>query len=361
MPTSDVTLSPPAKAAIGSLIAIGVLCAPSASFADEGGLSFWLPGLFGSLAAVPQQPGFALTSSYFHDDVHAGADVSRAREITIGKLPATLNVNLSGNLHAYVDLNILIANYAFATPVLGGQLAVSMLGIYGRESATVDANLSGSLATPLGSIPFARSDMINGSVTGFGDLYPMVSLRWNAGVNNYMTYITGDIPVGNYDASRLTNLGLGHGAIDGGFGYTYFDQKTGHEISGVLGFTYNTVNPITQYQSGVDLHFDWGASQFLTKQLQVGVVGYVYDEVGCDSGFGDRVGCFQSRVVGVGPQIGYLIPLGALQAYVNLKGYGEFDAQNRPHGWNTWLTVSLAPAAPSPEPPPSATRRMYTK
>jgi hypothetical protein len=309
----------------------------------------------------PQQPGFALTSIYFHDDVRAGGDVARAREISIGQLPATINASLSGNLHAYVDLNILIANYAFATPVLGGQLAVSMLGIYGRESATVDANLSGSLATPLGSIPFARSDTINGSVTGFGDLYPMVSLRWNAGVNNYMTYITGDVPVGNYDSSLLTNLGLGHGAIDGGFGYTYFDQKTGHEIWGVLGFTYYTVNPITQYQSGVDLHFDWGASQFLTKQLQVGVVGYVYDEIGCDSGFGDRVGCFQSRVVGIGPQLGYIIPLGATQAYINIKGYGEFDAQNRPHGWNTWLTVSLAPAAPSPEPPPSATRRMYTK
>ena len=39
----------------------------------------------------------------------------------------------------------------------------------------------------------------------------------------------------------------------------------------------------------------------LTKQLQIGVVGYVYDELGCDSGSGDRVGCFQSRVVGVGP------------------------------------------------------------
>jgi hypothetical protein len=119
-------------------------------------------------------------------------------------------------------------------------------------------------------------------------------------------------------------------------------------------------NPATQYQSGVDLHFDWGASQFLTKQLQVGVVGYVYDEIGCDSGVGHRVGCFQSRVIGIGPQLGYIIPLGTMQAYINLKGYGEFDAQNRAHGWNTWLTVRLAPAPPSVEPPPSATRRMYT-
>jgi hypothetical protein len=145
---------------------------------------------------------------------------------------------------------------------------------------------------------------------GFGDLYPMFTVRWNAGVNNYMTYITGDIPVGAYDPARLSNIGIGHGAVDGGVGYTYFDPKTGHEISGVLGFTYNTINPDTQYQNGVDMHFDWGASQFLTKQLQIGVVGYVYNEVGCDSGSeGDWRGCLITRRASVGHlQIAILIP-----------------------------------------------------
>jgi hypothetical protein len=109
------------------------------------------------------------------------------------------------------------------------------------------------------------------------------------------------------------------------------------------------------------MHLDWGMSQFVTKQFQVGLVGYVYNEVGCDSSSGDQVGCFQSRVVGVGPQLGYIIPLGTMQAYINVKGYGEFDAQNRAHGWNTWLTVQLAPAAPSPAPPPAPTRSMYMK
>jgi hypothetical protein len=33
--------------------------ASSVVWADEGGISFWLPGTFGSLAAVPQQPGWS--------------------------------------------------------------------------------------------------------------------------------------------------------------------------------------------------------------------------------------------------------------------------------------------------------------
>lgn len=76
----------------------------------------------------------------------------------------------------------------------------------------------------------------------------------------------------------------------------------------------------------------------------VGVVGYLYDEIGCDSGSGDHVGCFQWRVVGLGPQISYLFPVGDLQGYLNLKAYGEFAAQDRPDGWNIWLTFAISPA-----------------
>jgi Putative MetA-pathway of phenol degradation len=116
----------------------------------------------------------------------------------------------------------------------------------------------------------------------------------------------------------------------------------------------------TQYQNGVDLHFDWGASQFLTKQVQVGLVGYVYKEIGCDSGSGDRVGCFQSQVFGVGPQFGYIFPLSqGLQGYINVKGYGEFGNSARPAGWNTWLTFVISPAEASPPPTTKPIVRKY--
>ena len=44
----------------------------------------------------------------------------------------------------------------------------------------------------------------------------------------------------------------------------------------MLGFTYDFLNPSTQYQNGVDMHLDWSASQFLTKKFMLGLVGYVY-------------------------------------------------------------------------------------
>ena len=71
----------------------------SCASADENGISFWLPGLFGSLAATPQQPGWALANIYYHTSVSAGADVARAREFTLGRVPANLTLNANLNLH----------------------------------------------------------------------------------------------------------------------------------------------------------------------------------------------------------------------------------------------------------------------
>jgi hypothetical protein len=58
-----------------------------AAKADEGGVSFWLPGLFGSLAAAPQQPGFSLTSIYYNTFVSASGNVALSREFELGQIP----------------------------------------------------------------------------------------------------------------------------------------------------------------------------------------------------------------------------------------------------------------------------------
>jgi len=88
----------------------------------------------------------------------------------------------------------------------------------------------------------------------------------------------------------------------------------------------------------------------LTEQLNAGIAGYVYREIGCDSGAGARLGCFQSQVAGIGPQIGFSFPVGGLDGYINLRAYKEFSAENRPQGWNAWVTLSLTPQE-TPEKP----------
>jgi hypothetical protein len=333
----------------GILSIVAVVATPNASIADEGGVSFWLPGIYGSLAAVPQQPGWSLGTVYYHTSVDASGAVSAARQVTHGQLTANVSGTLTGQLNASADLALIVPTYTLATPVLGGQLALGMMAVTGRMKADVDATLTGSV----GPFGFTKSGSFGDSVSGFGDLYPQATMRWNQGVHNFMAYATGDIPVGAYDPTRLANLGIGHGAIDGGAGYTYLNPQTGQEFSAVGGLTYNFKNTDTQYQNGVDFHLDGAFSQFLSKQFFVGVVGYTYQQVTADSGALPILGDFRSRVSALGPQIGYLFPVGNMQGYVNLKAYKEFDAANRPEGWNAWVTFAISPAAAPPPTPQS--------
>jgi hypothetical protein len=204
-----------------------------------------------------------------------------------------------------------------------GTVATSRLITIGRFNPVVDITLPAHLA--------ARPDLVL-----FAPSY---------------TFAT---PVLGGQASVLVLQGVDHARG----GYTYFNPHTGNEFSAVLGFTYNFENPSTDYKNGTDMHLDLGVSKFLTKQLQIGAVGYAYQQITCDSGAGNRVGCFESRIFGLGPQIGYLFPLGEhYQGYLNLKGYKEFEAENRAEGWNVWLTFAISPAAPH-EPPPARTPRV---
>jgi hypothetical protein len=328
---------------------------PGAACADESGVSYWLPGRFGSLAATPQVPGWSWAEVYYHTSVEASGAVAAAKQIQIGRIPANVNVNLNANLNAQADLVLLNPTYTFATPVLGGQLAIGVTGLFGRAATGID----GTLTTAVGPFATTRTGSLSDSLTSVGDLYPQATLKWNAGVHNFMTYVTGDIPVGAYDPTRLSNLGIGHGAIDGGGGYTFFNPAAGQEFSAVAGFTYNFKNQDTQYQNGIDFHLDWGVSQFLSKQVFVGLVGYAYQQVTDDFGQNPILGGFRSRVFGIGPQLGYLFPVEDMQGYLNVKAYGEFAAENRPSGWNTWLTFSISPMAPTSTVTP--TRRMVNK
>jgi hypothetical protein len=344
--------SAPARALTSALVLGALVGAPTMARADEGGVSFWIPGFYGSLAAAPLQPGFSAANIYYHTSVKAGADVAFAKQVSPGRLTANFNANLNLNLNADADLGLFIPQYTFATPFLGGQATVGVIAAYGRLSTTVDGTLTASLG-PFGfTVGGSRTD----TTWGWGDVIPQFNVRWNHGVHNWMAYITGDIPVGAYDSSRLSNIGIGHGAIDAGGGYTYLNPETGREFSAVLGFTYNFLNQSTQYQNGVDMHLDYAASQFISKQTLIGLVGYVYQQLSCDSGSADRVGCFESRVFGLGPQIGHIMPLGDLQGYFNLKGYKEFGAEHRPEGWNVWLTFVISPAARPTTPLPRITK-----
>lgn len=323
------------------LAALALAAGAAPASADQGGVSFWLPGSFGSFAATPLTPGWSWATIYLHSDVSAGGDVAASRAIRFGNRTANLNIRLDAELDAKADLVLGGPTYVAQTPVLGGQFAVTLLAGYGRQHADIQANVTGAL----GPIGFSASRNVSQELAAFTDLFVQPTLRWNHGVHNYLIYGMTNIPVGSYDANRLVNLGLGHWSIDGGAGYTYFDPSKGWEFSVVTGFTYNAENKDLQYQNGIDWHTDWGISKMLNQHVFVGAVGYWYQQITGDSGAGATFGPFKSQVGGIGPQIGFLFPVGDMQGALNIKAYWEFEAEHRPEGWNMWVAFNLSPRA----------------
>src|SRR6478735_9086636 len=323
-----------------SAIAFSTFFGQRSSPADESGASFWSPGTFANLAAVPGPPGWSFNATYFHATLAGGSNVATADVLPLFPR-TTLRVQLDSDIKTNVDIAILTPAYTLATPVWGGRLDFKLFIPVGGARTQIDALVTGAL----GPIGFSTQNSISDTLRSFGDPAPQLSLKWNEGVNNFMVYSRGGIPVGDYNPDRIVNLGKGHGALDNGFGYTYFNEATGFEFSAVSALTYNFRNPQTDYQNGIDWHIDLEASRFLTKQLYVGAVGYSFNQLTGDTGSGATLGSYVSRISAVGPEVGVLFPIGGMQGSLNLRDYWEFAAQNRSSGWNTWLVFSIAPMA----------------
>ena len=133
---------------VGSLCVLALVANPRTASADAGGASFWLPGIFGSLAAVPGVPGWAYTSLYVHESESAGASKNF---ILGGRVPGSV----VAGLNAHADVGVQGLTYVSPMPVLGGQASFSVLGAGGNVGVGIDATLTGP-----------RGNTISGSATG---------------------------------------------------------------------------------------------------------------------------------------------------------------------------------------------------
>src|SRR4029079_6329169 len=80
-----------------------VLSTATGSLADEGGVSFWVPGFFGSLAATPQVPGFSLANVFYYNQVSAGGNVAFAKQVPLGRINVTFNGISTATVHGSAE------------------------------------------------------------------------------------------------------------------------------------------------------------------------------------------------------------------------------------------------------------------
>jgi hypothetical protein len=300
--------------------AIAVLSVIGEARADEGGVSFWIPGQYAqNLVATPPSPGWSVPVTLYYYSGRAPASAGPSSAVTPGTRSQSWQLSAS-------------PTWAPEAKLLAGQLALMLSAGFGSNAT--------QLAATGASGPESQT------VGGATDFAPAATLAWQSGDDSWMVYLTGNVPVGSYASARLSNVGIGHGAFDGGGVYTYDSDATGRSFSAALGFTYNSMNPDTQYRSGIDSHLGLSAMLPLADGLRAGLSGYVYYQLTSDSGGGDTCGSCKSRVAGVGPQLNWTFNVGKASWSANVRGYWEFRASNRLQG-NAWFATVAIPLTSS--------------
>ena len=285
----------------------GVLTSAQASFAAEGGSSFYLPGLSGDIAlAQSAEPGdLQVANTVYFQTGDAGA--------------AVLQGNVNIGLDLTMVLNLVSVGYTFEQKVLGATYSVGAAIPFGY------AELEATITTAGGGSFFADSDSFN-----IGDM-ALVPLELTWTIDNFSIQLGQVIyaPTGDYDVDEVVNIGLNRWGFGTTLAVTYFNLETGTEVSVAPGIIFNTKNNDTDYQTGDEFYLDFTANQFLSETFALGVRGYYYNQFTGDSGSGARLGDFQGESFGLGPGFIWFPEFAEGKLAVLGKWIHDFDATNR--------------------------------
>jgi hypothetical protein len=300
--------------ALGVAVAFLAANVPDAH-AAEYGTGPWVRGytdIFGGV--LPSQPGWYSRTDIYHYNGSANTTIFN------GRIAIDVDEDYTATLFAL--------NYVTPWKILGGTYAVAVVpsavamdvdvgiqipaftGPRGRTFGPFDFNI--------GDTEFAQGD------TAFA---PMI-LGWNAGNFHWNLGVFGFAPTGEYERRDLANTSLNHWAVMTRLAGTYFNPKTGVEVTGAAIYSVNWANPATDYETGNILNLE-GAATKNFGPLGVGVVSYAMIQTTGDSGSGARLGSFESRVYGVGPIVTFTTSADPSKALTIIaKWYSEFDAKN---------------------------------
>jgi len=292
------------RAVIGVLLLLALL-APRGARAAEGGSGNYAPGFYGDfgMAFLPE-PGTFFNNwlSYYHG--------------TFSPAVPGLALDLDYKTNTVVEAPGII--HVPQMTVLGGHLGMAAFLplVYTEATETISG-------------PGIRQRKSEARF-GLGDMYLVpLGILWNFGDFNLLAYEGFIAPTGSYDRDRLLNTGRNYWSFDSNIGFTWLDQRGGHEVSSMIGYMANTTNGATDYRSGNDFHLDYLIGQYVSERFAVGVTGSYYKQVNGDSGDGAILGGFMGRGNSIGPALLLTVEPWGKQITFTTKWLHEFEVKNR--------------------------------
>jgi hypothetical protein len=321
IPESLKTQGPIIKWSLTLFLILGFCFLAGPALAGEGGVTHVIPGAMATFADLPPtSPGGFLKPMYLNYKGSFSAQLPTA-------------AGLAGNVDATVNTVALVGGYTFGQTFLGG-------AHYSFAAALPYSwvDISANVLTPRGI------KRVENSVSGLGDLTVLpVMLAWK--FDDWQIDATLPIytPTGSYEKGRLGNTGLNYWTFDPTVGAVYSHKASGFNAMLHAGYAMNTENTATQYQSGSLLHLEGVIQQFLPVGpgiLSLGIEGFYFDQLTGDSGSGATLGDFKGRTYGLGPVLGYILPLENKHSLVfELKWLTELETKRRLEGDYLWLKM----------------------
>lgn len=330
-----------------AVVAGGMVLAPATADAGESATSVYLLGSKGAMAGFTPPPGlYVADANYYYSGSASG---TAAKGVALPRLGGNVSVDIEVDGKAYY--NIPTAVWVAPQQVLGGNIGFSLMMPIGWKDVGVDLTAQGTftLPPPLGiTLNPGLSFSFGDDKAAFGDPLLGSFVGWHSGNWHWNVGVLVNVPVGQWETGQLANIGFNRWAFDFTSAVTWLDPKTGFELSGAAGVTFNSENHDTDYKSGTDFHLEFAAIQHFSKQFAVGLVGYHYQQLTGDSGAGAVLGDFKGRVTALGPTITYDFMVGQVPVMTSLKWMHEFNVENRLKGDMGMLTLTV-PLGPSPK------------
>lgn len=336
------------KAGIIFLICIGmvfilILFSPmkKPAYASEGGASSFTPGAQGDFAMCYYPPGL-----YFRENVIY-------TEGKLSKYPADIQPTEMGPVSVYAKLDsdvwfdLVQILYSSDLKILGGRYFANV-----NIPFVFDADLKIKASIP--AVPeFGTVAQDNDMSTGLGDIQVVpAGIVWDFNDLHFLVAQNFVLDTGRYNVGDLTNIGRNYFSYDELVGFTWLDQKGGHEVSFLAGYMFNTKNQATGYHTGDEFHVDYTLAQYLSERLGFAVVGYYYQQMTKDESplldeidaANEAIGLpapdgYKSKGAAVGPAIMYSPKIGGKDVNLIAKWLHEYYSRNRLEGEWIWLSA----------------------
>ena len=316
-----------------SIVASGILALAPNVQAEDAGTGHYISGATASfIDALPDKPGFIVESLF----MNYGGTYGLSQGLPYGE-------NLALNVKANANAESLLMMYSPDFHLLGGNPSFAVAVPY----VWVDVKASGTIGKDGGGRSIGRSDSAN----GIGDIefWPFM-LGWTKGNIKYDARCGIYAPSGEYEKSKLANVGMGYWTFEPEVTFSYLSSKSlwsskiGTEVSVFAGVDFNTENTEVNYQSGDIFHLDCTFAQhmvLLGGDVGLGANAFYYKQITGDSGTGAQLGSFEARSYGVGPVVSYVRRICKTDLVIEAKWLPQLNAENTTKGDYVWVKIAL--------------------